>query len=340
MTKNEILKKIGIILIELREQYDMIQLNRDDINDIDLELFIANSHFLTDHAEILRKLHSREAKPVKELPPEPKYFEPVVKPSVPEKKQPVFDLTEEAKETIVPQEQQEAEPADEVSVPEPLIRHELLLDETGNDDDTWASEEEMEKEITEDLLEPYVEQTWEEEEDEAPAYLPVAETTATEPEILIPEPEPVPEWYSAPAETPAEEPVAETYAEPVIITPQPEPEVIRTQVVINDPEDRPLVTINQILSAQTSPQRFGHELKPITDLKSAITLNDKLLFVRDLFNGYSMAYGEAIEILNRFSRFEEADNFLKINYYVKNNWEAKQATTDKFYEILQRRFPE
>jgi hypothetical protein len=76
----------------------------------------------------------------------------------------------------------------------------------------------------------------------------------------------------------------------------------------------------------------------INDLKSAITLNDKLMFVKDLFNGYSLAYSEAIEILNRFNNFDEAERFLKSNYYTKNNWENKPGTVDKFYDLLRRRF--
>ena len=74
------------------------------------------------------------------------------------------------------------------------------------------------------------------------------------------------------------------------------------------------------------------------DLKGLISLNDKLQFVRDLFNGYSLAYTEAIELLDRFDSFEAADNFLKQNYAAKNNWAEKQDVADKFYEILNRRF--
>ena len=76
----------------------------------------------------------------------------------------------------------------------------------------------------------------------------------------------------------------------------------------------------------------------IDDLKQAITLNDKLLYIKDLFNGYSLAYSEAVEILNRFSSFDEADTFLKKNYVVKNTWESKPETTGKFYNLLKRRY--
>ena len=79
-------------------------------------------------------------------------------------------------------------------------------------------------------------------------------------------------------------------------------------------------------------------IKPISDIKLAITLNDKLLYVKDLFNGYNLAYSEAVEILNRFNTFEEASRFLKTNYVTKNNWDSKPATVEKFYALLKRRY--
>lgn len=76
----------------------------------------------------------------------------------------------------------------------------------------------------------------------------------------------------------------------------------------------------------------------ISDLKTAISLNDKLLFIKDLFNGYSLAYSEAIELLNRFDSLDEAQRFLDSNYAEKNQWATKQDTVDKFYAILRKRF--
>lgn len=76
----------------------------------------------------------------------------------------------------------------------------------------------------------------------------------------------------------------------------------------------------------------------IHDLKSAISLNDKLLFIKDLFNGYSLAYTEALDLLSRYDNFEEADAFLQETYAVKNNWTVKQTTVDKFYAILKQKY--
>ena len=107
-------------------------------------------------------------------------------------------------------------------------------------------------------------------------------------------------------------------------------------------DEAEIITRNQKMSSQQSDKAASKSeqlsIKPISDIKLAITLNDKLLYVKDLFNGYNLAYSEAIEILNRFNTFEEAQRFLKTNYVTKNNWESKQATADKFYALLKRRY--
>lgn len=127
-----------------------------------------------------------------------------------------------------------------------------------------------------------------------------------------------------------------------------------------DPPQEPKrpMTLNELFSAQRKQQeqqKLGEQssevgktaatfqqapatTKRITDIKSSVSLNDKLLFIKDLFNGYSLAYTEAIELLGRYDNFEDADAFLQSNYAQKNNWTSKQATVDKLYNILRQRF--
>jgi hypothetical protein len=101
------------------------------------------------------------------------------------------------------------------------------------------------------------------------------------------------------------------------------------------------LTINDILSGNTqgSTHRTETSRPAVTDLKQSISLNDKLRYIRDLFNGYNLAYAEAIDLLNKMPDFKTADAFLQNNYAVKNNWSAKQETADHFYEVLNQRFP-
>src|ERR1700744_902620 len=100
MKQQEVFKKIGIILKELNDQYEYLVNNETDLNDLELELFVANAHFLADHSEVLRKLNQQAAATPKPAPkPEEKFFEPVVqqaapKPPVEEKPTIKEELTE------------------------------------------------------------------------------------------------------------------------------------------------------------------------------------------------------------------------------------------------------
>ncbi|MCA5005435.1 hypothetical protein [Sphingobacterium bovistauri] len=114
--------------------------------------------------------------------------------------------------------------------------------------------------------------------------------------------------------------------------------------VVEETVARPL-TINELIHQQkqagvnvTQQFQTSAAKEKVVDLKTAVSLNDKLLYIKDLFNGYSLAYSEAVELLNRFDSFAEADAFLQTNYAVKNGWADKPQTVDKFYTLLQKKF--
>lgn len=112
-----------------------------------------------------------------------------------------------------------------------------------------------------------------------------------------------------------------------------------------DSTAKPL-TINEMIQQQKKAglnltqqfQTSASATEKVMDLKTAISLNDKLLFIKDLFNGYSLAYSEAIELLNRFDNYAAADAFLQTNYALKNNWADKPHTVDKFYHMVRKKF--
>ena len=328
MKQQEVFKKIGIIIKELSDQYEYLKTIDGQLNELELELFIANSHFLTDHVVILNKLNSqlspapapvekesplaeekppvveeKQPEPEPELveepsapEPEPKYFEPLVQSvAQPIKK---HDLTTEDNQPVPQIDLGTSSDEDSFSFvrqePE-TIRHELILDEAD-----WIEDEAYENELIEPIIADEI--------IEAPPA--IAKTIEVE---KIEELKPV-------------------------ITPQPKP-IVET---VKHTAKEEVLTINERMSAQLTGKtgNFAEQAvsQKINDLKQAINLNDKMLYVKDLFNGYSLAYSEAIEILNRFNSFEEADTFLKKNYVVKNTWESKPETTDKFYNLLKRRY--
>ncbi|WP_461453400.1 hypothetical protein [Mucilaginibacter sp.] len=336
MKQQEVFKKIGGIIKELSDQYEYLKTTDEPLNELELELFLANSNFLTDHLLILTKLNAQNTSTLKidpsqkvEAPYEQTYFEPLVRISTPEP----HSIKEK---NIIEAPKQ---PINDTPVP--------TIDlEAGSIEDTYALTHEDETEtIRHELI--LDEADWEEEQD-SPAIV-QQETDLEEDKIDMP-PEPARHVFF-----PEQEPLRDTEAlaesEPVFETEYKEPTevyiaepqyAVKSELTTEkEPEKPEVLTINERISAQmAAKQGITEQLQPqaISDLKQAINLNDKLLFIKDLFNGYSLAYSEAIEILNRFAGLEEADQFLKKNYVVKNQWEAKPETTAKFYALLKRRY--
>ena len=310
MKAHTIFRKIGSILTEINEQYQYLSESPDKLNELELELLSANADFLAEHIKVLKRLDlsvdSEEVKPAAaDISNSTMYHESV-----------------SGFETVAPEEE--------------LIKQEIPEEYSG-------FEKPAEHEV---IAAPQI------AEYQQPDVQPVAplekegeHVGENEPHDVVAEhmPETSFNTFFGPEGSVSNNP------DPAAANNDALPSPVLDEVVPVDPtstdiqqekeENVKIPTLNELISAQrastASPSR---PLPPLSDLKSAINLNDKLLFIKDLFNGYSLAYSEAIEIINRFDSFEAADNFLKVNYAAKNNWADRQKTVDKFYELLNRRF--
>lgn len=283
--------KVGEILKELNEQYQYLSKAPDNMNELEIELFVANANFLADHIKIVQKLNNATlmlpAAPVEKTEPKPKEEAPELP-------------GEEAKpaENTSPGEEKTAKPAENKEPEENQAEEQPAAEEKNEDELKFEFEKEPE---------------------------PEADNSESKAEEKQPEAEP-------------EEKIAVS-GEAVV-----HEVIIREKTISLDTPAKastdPAPTLNDVMAAQLDQSTVAskYNKQSVGDLKSIISLNDKLLFVKDLFNGYSLAYSEAIELLNRFDSLDSADNFLKTNYSVKNNWSDKQVTVDKFYEVLNRRF--
>jgi hypothetical protein len=71
----------------------------------------------------------------------------------------------------------------------------------------------------------------------------------------------------------------------------------------------------------------------ITSLRAAIGLNDRFLFIREIFDNNSEKYNKVIEQLDKMEQISEAVEYLKANLSMQKN-EASM----KFVDLLKRRF--
>lgn len=350
MSKSQILKKIGNIIEELGEQQQYL-VSTNKINLLELELFTANADFLIDHIEILKKLNDKrfevdehptpvlEQRPPVIATPEPKKEEKSLEIPVGEEKGKKFSFSFDE------------EPTEMIFDFERKIAVEEVFDRPLNDDEVRLLEEKSNAPLAKPdefiILDAVEEEAADynfEEEDIEPFLMVKKEI----PEITVEQDSFSKNTQKITQTIPEKEEIIER--EPVVaeaVKKQPDfvkqeqtfvNQVKPVEVVVK--EEKPL-TLNEMLSAKLNPsggQNNQRQAKKLEDLKAAISINDKMVFIKELFNGYNLAYSEAIEIVNRFDSFDAADNFLQKNYSIKNDWENKQVTVGRFYEYLHKKF--
>lgn len=74
--------------------------------------------------------------------------------------------------------------------------------------------------------------------------------------------------------------------------------------------------------------------KPIPDINSAIGLNDKFIFIRELFHNNKDQYHETIQILNNFDTFKNAVEYLNENF----DWDSEDPNFERLKELVRRKF--
>lgn len=91
-------------------------------------------------------------------------------------------------------------------------------------------------------------------------------------------------------------------------------------------------TLNERLAA-TKNQESKIKAKPITNLKAAIGLNDKFMFVRELFNNNSSQFDQCIADLDNCKTLLEGIEYLEKNF----KWTKTEASL-KFISLVKQRF--
>ncbi len=75
----------------------------------------------------------------------------------------------------------------------------------------------------------------------------------------------------------------------------------------------------------------------IDNLKTAISINEKFMFINELFEGNLREYNETIETLNGFKTMDQAADFLDL-LRKKNFWNTGSNAFKKLKDLVERRF--
>ncbi len=169
-----------------------------------------------------------------------------------------------------------------------------------------------------------------------------------------PEPEPEPRNQEPETSSPEPEPEIRNQ-EPETSNPEQETKNKKQETTIPDPhhiqpETRPQRTTFDLFS-EGSPGTLADRFKEnpekrvadklsenkIVDLRSTIGINDKFLFINELFDGNMRIYDEAVGKLNDCLTLAQAD-LLLLDLKIVYNWDGESPTVKKFVELVRRKF--
>lgn len=138
----------------------------------------------------------------------------------------------------------------------------------------------------------------------------------------------------------AEEPALHTEA---AATPEPAETtaIVASEKEVDLPANRSVAfSLSGVLQKNGDSQLvMAHlKLKPIDDLKAGIGLNEKFLFIRELFNNDHLAYADAIELLNASSSIEAAEQIIANQLLPHYHWDLETEAAVSFLHLIFRRF--
>lgn len=131
-------------------------------------------------------------------------------------------------------------------------------------------------------------------------------------------------------------PANETSGKPVMREiPKPEEplqeEVVNEKQIIGEKFSKERSLNDAIGESKSGESKLSNG--PISSLKAAIGINDRFLFIREIFNNNNEKYNTVIDQLDKLETIQEAVDYLKVNLTLQKN-----DTSLKFVDLLKRRF--
>lgn len=84
----------------------------------------------------------------------------------------------------------------------------------------------------------------------------------------------------------------------------------------------------------------AHKLQdsPVKDLRRAIGINDRFVFLKELFNGDEVMYERSIKTINNFQVLQEAEFWINRELKLRLGWNDTKEAVQHFYQLVRRRF--
>jgi hypothetical protein len=107
--------------------------------------------------------------------------------------------------------------------------------------------------------------------------------------------------------------------------------------------------LNEVMATKSSSlnEKLKEEVKevahvlndaPVRDLRRAIGINDRFVFISELFRNDEVMYERSIKTINGFRILPEAQYWIERELKVKLGWDENKESTRHFYQLVKRRF--
>jgi hypothetical protein len=114
---------------------------------------------------------------------------------------------------------------------------------------------------------------------------------------------------------------------------------IKEKVEVNEMGQSYQPSINERLRQEQQEIAEKLSTAKVRDLQEAIMLNDKFLFINELFRGDRDMYERSIRTINGFSSVREAEYWIERELKIKMGWHEENDMVKSFYCIVRKRFP-
>jgi hypothetical protein len=97
-------------------------------------------------------------------------------------------------------------------------------------------------------------------------------------------------------------------------------------------------SLNDLLKENKKELGESIQAEHIKDLRKAFSINDRHLFINDLFRGDEAMFDRSIKTINGFHNGGEAEFWMQRELFTKIGWNDKDDIVKQFVAIIRRRF--
>ncbi|WP_336515712.1 hypothetical protein [Pollutibacter soli] len=120
---------------------------------------------------------------------------------------------------------------------------------------------------------------------------------------------------------------------PVSVIQEPKRE-LNESVTTNNKES----SLNDRLKEEKTELAEKLKDSPVKDLKKAVGINDRYLYIIELFSGNEAMFDRSIKTLNSFSILPEAEFWMERELKLKLGWNENNPLVQQFVQLVKRRF--